>query len=80
MVFSFPNSTIKTSRRYFLLLIRTYNFRVFISRRPPIFSQERELDDLPVTREAIRVHFYVSFAFRLPLYSRLTSSANHLTL
>ena len=80
MVFSFPNPTIKASWRYFSLLIRTYNFSVFISRRLPIFSQERELDDLPVTREAIRVRFYVCFAFQLPLYSRLTSLANHLTL
>jgi len=80
MVFSFPNPTIKASGRYFSPLIRNYNFSVFISRRLLIFSQEREIDDLTVTREAIRVRFYVSFAFQLPLYSRLTSSANHFIL
>ena len=77
--FPFPFPTIKTSRRHFQLFIRAFNFSVHIQALTNL-SQERELDDLPAIREAIRVQSFVSFALRFPLYPRLTFSANHPTL
>ena len=41
--FSFPIPTIKTSRRYFLLLIRACNLKVFISRHPLSFHKKKSL-------------------------------------
>ena len=77
-LFPFPFPTIKASGHCFRFLIRAYNFRVRIQ-APTNPSQERE-SLIPAIREAVRVHPFVRFALRLPLYPRLTFSANHTTL
>ena len=77
-LFPFPFPTIKAFGHCFRFLIRAYNFRVRIQ-APTNPSQERE-SLIPAIREAVRVHPFVRFALRLPLYPRLTFSANHTTL